>query len=232
VLVQAGSSPSGLAFAAKHAECVFMISGPPEVSAKRVTAVRELAAKAGRDLDDLLFVEGMTIVVGSTEEEAQRKKAEYDEWVDTVGVQAFIGGSTGLDLSTYDPDQPAADLLETAPGLRSAVQLIIDTTPGRTAKVSDFLRYSLDSWTLVGTPETIADRMEEYQAIGVDGVNVMSSLVPGTYVDFVNYVAPELRRRGLMQSEYGPGTLREKLFPGHEPRLPNSHPAAAFRHAH
>jgi long-chain alkane monooxygenase len=40
---------------------------------------------------------------------------------------------------------------------------------------------------------------------------------------------PELRDRGLAQSEYAEGPLRRKLF-GRD-RLPESHPAAAWRGA-
>jgi hypothetical protein len=59
---------------------------------------------------------------------------------------------------------------------------------------------------------------------GVDGVNVIYISLPGTYADFIEH-APVLHDRGLMQREYRPGTLREKLFPGRGPRLPERHPA-------
>ena len=41
--------------------------------------------------------------------------------------------------------------------------------------------------------------------------------------------AAEVRERGLAQSEYRPGTLRQKLF-GRD-RLPDTHPAARYRGA-
>jgi hypothetical protein len=40
---------------------------------------------------------------------------------------------------------------------------------------------------------------------------------------------PALVERGLMQREYAPGTLREKLFAGRGPFLPDRHPARAHR---
>ena len=45
--------------------------------------------------------------------------------------------------------------------------------------------------------------------------------------DFVNYCVPELQNRGMMQTEYKPGTTREKLF-GYK-RLKAPHPAVQFR---
>ncbi len=54
-------------------------------------------------------------------------------------------------------------------------------------------------------------------------MNVINWTLPGSYEEFVDHIAPTLQERGLMQSEYREGTLREKLF-GH-PQLPDSHPA-------
>ena len=82
---------------------------------------------------------------------------------------------------------------------------------------------------IVGTPEQIADRLQEWSDAGVDGVNLMYSTTPGTFVDFIEYVAPELQRRGLMQREYSPGTLREKLF-GAGQYLPDRHVGRSYRY--
>ena len=70
---------------------------------------------------------------------------------------------------------------------------------------------------------------ENWSAAGVDGVNLMYSTTPGTFVDFIEYVAPELQRRGLMQREYAPGTLREKLF-GAGRHLPDRHVGRSYRY--
>ena len=45
VLYQAGTSPAGRAFAARHAECVFMSGPSKKVIAPRVAAIRGLAGK-------------------------------------------------------------------------------------------------------------------------------------------------------------------------------------------
>jgi long-chain alkane monooxygenase len=82
---------------------------------------------------------------------------------------------------------------------------------------------------VVGTPEQIADRIEEYRAVGVTGINIMSILTPGTYVEFIEHVGPELQRRGIMQREYFPGTMREKMFSGGAATLPTTHPARRHR---
>jgi hypothetical protein len=68
-----------------------------------------------------------------------------------------------------------------------------------------------------------------WQEAGVDGINVINWTLPGSYEDFVDHVTPVLQERGLQQREYEPGTLRHKLT-GRD-RLPESHPAAAYRGA-
>ncbi|QIX53631.1 LLM class flavin-dependent oxidoreductase [Rhodococcus sp. DMU1] len=229
VLFQAGASSAGMAFAAKHAEGVFMISGPPQASAAKIEKVKALAAQAGRRPDDIRFIEGLTFIVGSTEEEARRKEAEYDEWNDLEAQMAVMSGTIGVDLSTSDPDEPLEELIQQVPGMRGVIQLVIDTVPDRPATVADLLAFSAKQWRVTGTPESIADKLEEYRAAGVDGINIMSMLVPGTYTDFVDHVAPELQQRGLMKRDYQPGTLREKLFPGRGPRLEEHHVAAKWR---
>lgn len=85
------------------------------------------------------------------------------------------------------------------------------------------------SGRVVGTPESIADRLEQWRDAGVDGINVINSTIPGSYLEFIEHLMPVLRQRGLAQREYGQGTVRAKLT-GRD-RLPASHPAARYRGA-
>jgi len=80
------------------------------------------------------------------------------------------------------------------------------------------------------TPSTASNQLELWQDAGIDGINIINQTIPGSYTDFIDGVLPELRKRGLAQTEYTPGTLREKLFGG-GPHLPATHPAAAYRGA-
>src|SRR5271163_1293399 len=64
---------------------------------------------------------------------------------------------------------------------------------------------------LMGTPERLADIFEEWVQVGVDGFNLAYMVTPGSFVDFIDGVVPVLQKRGLMQTEYRPGSLRVKL---------------------
>src|SRR4051794_21679991 len=101
VLYQAGSSPKGRAFAARHAECVFLSGPSATVAGERVAAIRRLAAEAGRNPRDIVMFSLATVIVGATEQAAQQKLAEYRRHVDKEGALALMSGWTGVDLSTY-----------------------------------------------------------------------------------------------------------------------------------
>ena len=65
---------------------------------------------------------------------------------------------------------------------------------------------------MVGTPEQIADRMEQwFRNEGADGFNLMPPSLPGGIDDFVEQVVPVLQRRGLFRTEYEHRTLRGHL---------------------
>lgn len=232
VLFQAGSSSAGQAFAARHAEGIFLLSGTPEGAGKYARTIREQAVSFGRQADDILFLEGMTFVVGSTEEEARRKETEIEAYISEEAFLILQLGSLGIDATQYAPDTPLAELIEEAPGARSLFAMVMNSSgKGDKATITDFVRYSSRSLRVVGTPEMICDRIAEYQQQGIDGLNISYTLMPGTFVDFIEQVMPELRRRGLAKEGYAPGTLREKLFPGRPAHLNSRHPAAAYKGA-
>jgi hypothetical protein len=60
------------------------------------------------------------------------------------------------------------------------------------------------------------------------GFNIAYMVTPGTFKDFIDGVVPVLQRRGLMQTDYGEGTFREKLFGKGRARLPDRHPASRY----
>ncbi len=62
---------------------------------------------------------------------------------------------------------------------------------------------------VVGTPEQIADRLEEWPRAGVGGINTPYCTTPGSFRDFIDGVTPVLQERGLQQSEYARDAARE-----------------------
>jgi FMN-dependent oxidoreductase (nitrilotriacetate monooxygenase family) len=229
VLYQAGSSPKGRDFAARHAECVF-VSGPSQkVIAPRVADIRRLAAGYGRNPEEILIFALATVIVAPTEAEACAKHDDYLRYVDREGALALMSGWAGIDLSAYAYDQ-VVRYIENDAG-RSAMENITRADPDRVwtvGQIADDVAIGGIGPLIVGSPAQVADTLENWiEATGVDGFNLAYALAPETMVDFVDLVVPELQRRGRYKSEYAPGTLREKLFRQGRARLSFPHPAAS-----
>ncbi|MER5390662.1 LLM class flavin-dependent oxidoreductase [Saccharopolyspora sp. NPDC002686] len=229
VLFQAGTSPAGMAFAARNAEAVFMFAGSPASAEKITTTVRAQAVERGRRPEDVLFFAGLSFVVGSTEAEARRRKADFDEHLSIDGLAAHMLGGMGVDLGDAPVDTPLKDLH--VEGGRGVLQAVIDSVPGGDPTIEDMVRYRAERMRLVGTPEQIADELERWQDAGIDGINIINHVIPGSYQEVIDGLLPELRRRGLAQTDYHPGTFREKLFADGSGRLNPRHPAAVHRGA-
>ncbi|MCX5579697.1 LLM class flavin-dependent oxidoreductase [Kaistia terrae] len=229
VLFQAGSSRAGRAFAALNAEGTFIVSLNPQAARKLVDNVNQQVVAAGRKAGDLKYIQGLSFVVGSTDEEAQRKARELDEYASIDGLLAHISRDLGIDLGLLDPDRPVDEL--EIEGVQGYIRNFEEANPGRRALVRDLGHALAYNTRIVGSPETIADALTEWRDAGIDGVNLIYQTAPATFVDFVDHVTPLLQARGLAQRDYAPGTLRERLFPGSGPRLNDRHPAARFRGA-
>jgi alkanesulfonate monooxygenase SsuD/methylene tetrahydromethanopterin reductase-like flavin-dependent oxidoreductase (luciferase family) len=129
-----------------------------------------------------------------------------------------------MDLGKFDPETPLTELVDEMPGVRGFVASLITEDPKAT--IRDYLYDSYRKNKIVGTPEKIAHILAEYQQAGVDGIQIMNSLMPGTYEHFFEHAVPVLQKRGLMRTEYSRGTLREKMFPDMGAQVADPHPAA------
>ncbi|MDH7785401.1 FMN-dependent oxidoreductase (nitrilotriacetate monooxygenase family) [Ochrobactrum sp. 19YEA23] len=229
LLFQAGSSGAGRAFAARHAEAQFIAPPNPAAAAELIADTRRLAQSFGRLPEDIKFFQGFSFVVGSTEEEARRKEAELDDY---LSGEAFLAHSNlGVDQNTgrpYPSDMLLAEIRTN--GGHSHIEWLRKATPGREPTVADLGRLtSRRHARLVGTPDQIADGLEVWRDAGIDGVNLINWMIPGSYEEYNAHVLPTLQKRGLAKSEYADGSLRAKMF-GSD-RLNERHPAIRYKGA-
>lgn len=231
VLYQAGTSPRGRQFAAKHAECVFMSGPSAKIIAPRVSAIRQEAAAFGRNPAEILMFNMMTIILGNTEAEAAAKYADYRSHINPEGALALMSGWTGIDFSGYELDQQVRHVQNDAG--RSALDNVTRGDPDRVWTVRDVIEHvgiGGAGPVVVGTPESVADKIEDwFDKTDVDGLNVAFAISPGDFEDIADMLVPELTKRGRYKPEYAKGTLREKLFGDGRARLDAPHPAAAYR---
>ena len=144
--------------------------------------------------------QGLSFVVGETEEEARRKEIELENKIDLEMMIAHLAGAIGIDLGNVSLDTPLENI-ETE-GIRSLFEWVQQSTPGRTPIVEDLARLQGKTTRIVGTPETIADQLELWSEAGVDGINVMNATIPGSYEEFIDQVIPVLRERGLARDQH------------------------------
>lgn len=201
-----------------------MTGSKPTVS-RYIRDTRDKAREQGRRPEDLLFFLYAKIITGDTEAAVRRKYDEYLAQINYEGELALLSGWAGIDFGQFDLDQPL-EYVETN-AVRSLMLALSAGASGHKRTLRDLVK-GLGS-VIVGTPERLADVFQEWIALGVDGFNIGYVTMPGSFTDFVEGVVPVLQRRGLMQTEYGEGTLREKLFGTGCAGLPASHPDAQYR---
>ena len=169
--------------------------------------------KLGRDRDHLKILPGAFVVVGDSVEEAKDKRALLDSLVHYDSAIASLSIALGTDASGFDPDGPLPPIPETNAS-KSGRERVIDVAARENLTVRQLAQRlgGYGGLSFVGTPQTIADEMEEWLiGEGCDGFNIMFPYLPDGLDDFVDKVVPELQRRGIFRREYEGRTLRENL---------------------
>lgn len=148
-----GSSPAGHTVAARHADVYLTWGEPPAQVAEKIADVRQRAATQGREVR---FGIRLHIIVRRTEAEAWQAADELIKYVD----QATIEKAQKI-LSRYDShgqqrmvelQRSYGDSLVISPNLWRGVGLVRGGA----------------GTALVGDPASIAERMREYAALGID----------------------------------------------------------------
>ena len=168
VFVQAGGSPRGRAFAARHADSIIAVGNGIEGMKAYRDDVRCHAVAWGRDPDDIKVLFLVYPILGETDEEAH---ARNERMVNSPGyveaALAAIGTVTDIDFSTFDLDQPLPPL--TTNGEQGSLDKFAQWGSGKTLRELAKERYR-SGIGLVGSPDTVAERMgEAMEAIGGDG---------------------------------------------------------------
>lgn len=216
VILQAGQSGRGLAFAARWAEVVFCKYPTLEGGKKQYKGLKDAVANAGRNPDHLRIAPELKIIVGETESIAKEKRDLIASLSRPVDGLTMIGETLNIDFSNRPYDQPFTDEELAAVSWQSLRDKVIQVSGKKNPSVRDFVEASgrgtlNDGPCFVGTPTQVADQMQEWFENACDGFVLSGTTVPGTYEDIVRLVIPELQRRGLFRKEYPGKTLRDTL---------------------
>ncbi|MBF0748906.1 LLM class flavin-dependent oxidoreductase [Mammaliicoccus lentus] len=217
LLVQAGSSKKGTDFASKHAEVIFTAQNDIDAAINFAQKLRRQVEEKRGSEQEVVIMPGIFPFIGETREEAQANYKELQDLIDPeMGLELLSSYLGDTDLSGYDLNTPFEDVeVDKGNNIQSRVDLIKETAKRNNSTLEDVMKHVAGArghHIIVGTPEDVADRMEEWFKRGAaDGFNIMPPLNPTQFELFVNKVVPILKERGLVQTDYNEGTLREKL---------------------
>ncbi len=218
VLVQAGSSDTGRRFAARHADAVFTAHLEKRTAQEFYADLKALVAEEGRSPDQVVILPGLSPMIASTETEARHMAREVNELADPeVGRKRLSGRFGGHDFSHLPLDRPLSPEDFPDPGsveaARSRTEVILNLVRRDKPTLRQVLAYLAGArghFTAAGTPEQIADLIEDWFTDGAaDGFNIMPPILPAMLDVFSAEVIPILQRRGLFRTEYAGKTLRE-----------------------
>jgi alkanesulfonate monooxygenase SsuD/methylene tetrahydromethanopterin reductase-like flavin-dependent oxidoreductase (luciferase family) len=174
------------------------------------------ALEHGRKPSDIKVMYLINPVFGDTDDDARARfdRQQAARAANTAEMLAGFSYMSGFDFSQYDPDEPFPDLTAVSNGHQSMVALytkMAQQEGGLTLRqVAEKPRGSIE---LVGTPDTVAAQMgEAMEEVGGDGF--LLSLPPTRKVitEVCDGLAPALRRRGLIQSDYPYEHFRDNLL--------------------
>ncbi|HWK64033.1 MAG TPA: NtaA/DmoA family FMN-dependent monooxygenase [Rhizobiaceae bacterium] len=224
VLVQAGASPRGIKASAYFADMVFAASPGLEKQAKHRRELDAALLEQGRDPSGVGIVWDVVLIVGETEDDARRRHGQLLTAVPLEAVGAFMSHQIGYDLSKLPDCFTIEEINEQIVKSNASPVGFLNMTAGidPKAKISrkDFyevIRHHTAGYdhAVVGSAAKVADYLEEvFVATGERGGFMIAHppAVPRDLLNVVDFLIPELQRRGRFRTGYKYSTLRENLL--------------------
>lgn len=218
VLVQAGQSPTGRAFAAETAQAIFCPAASLEAGIDFHNDMHTRIAGAGRDPLQTRIMPGLAFMLGDTQEAAMAKDAHIQELADEALCIEYLGESLGFWLTGYDPagQIPLQDILKGTELVPQDMERALKKPVESGIPLGEFARqFALTPRghnVFRGTPEQLADHMIHWVEAGAcEGFTLQPAYMPTELEIFVQEVVPILQKRGHLRTEYPGATLRETM---------------------
>ncbi|WP_127781718.1 NtaA/DmoA family FMN-dependent monooxygenase [Rhodococcus sp. X156] len=225
VLVQAGSSPRGIAASAAFADVVFGVGGHREWQLRHRAALDHELVAAGRDPAEVGILWAVQLIVAATAEEAQRQRAAMLDQLSLEGIGTYLSYNCGFDFSRLPESFVLGEVQEQIEAAQASqagfVSQLVDRM-GADARISR-AEFFDEGWrhatgydqTIAGTAEQVADELQEqHEATGARGGFMVTNpgSMPGALDQVSGLLVPELQRRGLRPDGYTEDTLAGTLL--------------------
>jgi alkanesulfonate monooxygenase SsuD/methylene tetrahydromethanopterin reductase-like flavin-dependent oxidoreductase (luciferase family) len=223
VIVQAGASPRGIKASAHFVDHVFAAS--PGL-AKQVThrkALDKALIAEGRDPSEVGVIWDVVLIVEEDSAEAMRRKNQLLSAIPTEAFGAFISHQCGYDLSQLPASFTLNEINEVIVKRNASPVEFMNNThhldPDKEMTRNEFYEelrsHSVaHDHAVAGSAEEVADYMEEvFIETGECGGFMIAHppKSPRDLLNIVDFLVPELQRRGRFRTEYTGKTLRDNL---------------------
>ncbi|MGN6446944.1 NtaA/DmoA family FMN-dependent monooxygenase [Amnibacterium sp.] len=213
VMIQAGASGRGQAFAGKHSDVVLALASTPERMKAHRDQVRQAAVDAGRDPDAITVLFVVNPIPTANAEETERVRADRAALTQAAIDEQLqsISYLTGVDFAEFELDAPLPSF-ETNSNRGTLENFVRSAPAGSTLREVLATRAKADGLAIVGTPTQITDRLGELaEGSGADGFLFTGQVHPAHVHRTLDPLVPALRDAGLLRRELPATTLRGNL---------------------
>jgi FMN-dependent oxidoreductase (nitrilotriacetate monooxygenase family) len=213
VIIQAGSSGRGKAFATRWAEVVFAVQPDAAKARAFYDELKAGLAEHARPAAACKILLAVMPFVGETTADARERQRIHNELVDPLVGLATLSSHANYDLASHPLDEPLAPVqVQGMQGLFASVVHLSQTEGLTLRQIGKRYGQGVLVPQLVGTAAEVADQLEAlFVDRACDGFVISPSHVPGAFAEFADLVVPELQRRGLFRRSYAGITLRSHL---------------------
>jgi FMN-dependent oxidoreductase (nitrilotriacetate monooxygenase family) len=215
VIAQAGGSPRGREFAARHADTV--VAAVRSVAAMKEFRddIRARMQRMGRKPDECKVLFLASPILGDTMADARaRQQRQLDDVERRLDERlATFGKTTNIDFGALDLDAPVGEL--TTNGHQQSLDQFLAGASGTTlreAAIAHFQRRS--AFGLVGSPAEVAQQMGDViEEAGGDGFLItLPDTSRKSVAEIADGLVPELQARGLTRASYTYDQFRDNLL--------------------
>ena len=211
-ILQAGTSPKGIEFAAKYADGIFAIQPRAEDAANYFEEIKRNMEIFGRNPSHCRILFGVQPIIGESEAEAREKQEEHNNLVPLDAGMAILSAHLDYDLSQIPLKADMTTRVEPELQRMRTRFRKPNGTPMTLSEVALRHGQSVGLPQFVGTVNSVADQMEDFmEKVGGDGFMLTPIYSPGAIDEFVELMVPEFQRRGIYRTEYKGVTQRDLL---------------------
>jgi FMN-dependent oxidoreductase (nitrilotriacetate monooxygenase family) len=224
VLIQAGGSPRGIKASANFADYIFGAAKPAKGMAKHRADLDAALKAEGRDPGQVGILWGIIAMVGETEADAVRRKEMLLKLMPSEGIAALISDGAGWDFSTLPQRFKLKDVNDEIAATNASPVGIVYTLMqqfGDDAEMTreEFFEHAMLKASgydraLAGTASQVADQLEAtFEETGSRGGFMIGHppSMPRDLLNVVDFLIPELQRRGRFRTKYESTLLKENL---------------------